>query len=730
MLQVVQPAGAPAIEISDAEGERDQRASAPPPILVQYLQTVVRWKWVILGILVAALAAGIVITLLTTPVYTATARLEISREQQNVTSVQGLESPQATRDDEFYQTQYSLLAARTLAERVARALNLAGNDAFFAAHGVNPAGSLPAAGPNHNILTPAERQRRESLATGLLLAHVRINPILRSSLVDVQYTSASPSISADIANAWVQQFIAASQDRRFSSTADARRFLEGRLAELGQRLEASERAVVQYSAQKHIVTLGRVVGPDGRTEADRTLVSSDLQAINAALAQATADRIAAESRLRAQGASPEALSNVALNGLRQRRAEVASERARMLVQFEPDYPPARALAEQVRTLDASIAREESRIASGRSRDYEQAVARENSLRQQQEALTRTLTQQRQDSIQYNIYQREADTNRQLYDSLLQRYKEIGVAGVSPSNIVIVDPAKVPSTPSAPKLVINLALALMAGLGIAFLSVLGLEQIDEGLRDPSTVGTLLQLPLLGVIPDLGSGMPLDALADSKSELSEAYLSVRSSLAFSTEHGFPRSLMMTSSKPAEGKSTSALGLAIVLSRTGKRVVLLDADMRAPSVHHYFDKPNTVGLSNYLAGNDHWQSMVLPSGVDRLGILPAGPQPPNAAELLSGDRMPQLMRRLEEEYDHIIVDSPPILGLADAPLLSRSVEGCAFVVEAESAPVRGLRSALARLHQAQSRIYGVIVTRLKQRRAGYGYGYGYGYGKSEQS
>lgn len=724
MLQVVQGDS----PIDGGAGEVGTQAPETP-LLLQYWQTVLRWKWVIGGIIATAVAAGMVITLLTTPVYTATARIEISREQQNVTSVEGLESREASRDDEFYQTQYSLLTARSLAERVVRSMRLSANDAFFAAHGVEPEGGI-LFGSADRPLSRDERQRRERLAVDLLLDHVAISPINRSRLTDVRYTSASPHLSADIANAWVQQFIAQSLDRRFASTSDARRFLETRLADLGQRLETSERAVVGYATQRNIVSLGRTIGPDGRSEGDRTLVAANLQGISDALIQATAQRIEAESRMRSTGTSREMLTSQALAGMRQRRAESAAERARLLVQFEPAYPAVQAIDQQIRNLDQSISREEARISNIRTREYQEAVAREQDLREQVAELTGDLTQQRQDSIQYNIYQREADTNRQLYDSLLQRYKEIGVAGVSLSNISVVDSARVPDSPSSPKIMINMALALIGGLGLAFLTVLGLEQIDEGLRDPTKTEQLLGLPLLGSVPDLADGEPALALADAKSELSEAYLSIQSSLAFSTEHGFPRALMLTSTRPAEGKSTSALGLATVLSRTGKKVLLIDADMRSPSIHELFGKSNAAGLSNYLSGDPDWRRLVQPTGQNGLMFMAAGQAPPNAAELLSGDRMSVLVRDLRESFDHIIIDSPPILGLADAPLLSRAVEGCAFVVEAEGVPVRGLRTALARLRQAQARMYGVIVSRFNQDRAGYGYGYGYGYGKFEEA
>lgn len=714
--------------VADTELANAETGVFSKPILLQYWMVVRRWKWVILSIIVASLVLGVVVSLLMTPQYTATTRVEISREQKNVTKVEGLDSPQANRDVEFYQTQYSLLGARSLAERVERRLKLSSNPDFFKALGADVDGGVffnRGDGP----LTREERTARERLAVQLLLKHVEIAPIRNSSLVDVRFTSASPTLSAQIANAWVEQFVQSTIDRRFASTVDARRFLEGRLAELRVKLETSERDLVNYAQQKRIVALGATKDAEGRTEVGRTLTSIDLEALNQSLAKAIADRLAAESRIGGRNAgqvSPEGVTGTsAVATLRQRRAEASAEYQRVLVQFEPGYPAARALAEQIRSLDASIAREEARILGSRSQEYTEALGREQSLRQQVDALKTRLGRQQSDSIQYNIYQRETDTNRQLYDALLQRYKEIGVTGIGANNIAIVDPATVPERPSAPSLPLNIALALLAGLGLAGLTTLALEQIDEGVRDPGEVTRSLQLPLLGSVPAIQNGDAYALINDTKSMLWEAYLSIHSNLAFSTDHGVPKAFMVTSTKPAEGKSTTTWALAKVLSRTGQRVVIVDADMRSPTLHHLIDAPNERGLSNYLAGDDNWGSLLSDTDNRDLAVMVAGPRPPSAAELLSGDRMRQLVEELLTRFDQVVIDSPPILGLADAPLLSRSVEGVVFVIEAENVAVRGLRASLGRLRSVHAHVYGAVLTKLKEKQAGYGYGYDYGYG-----
>jgi succinoglycan biosynthesis transport protein ExoP len=696
-----------------ASGGYSSEPNNSAPILLQYWATLRHWKYVVAAIILAALAIGFVTTVMTTPQFTSVAQIEIRREQKNVTNVEGVESDQSSQDQEFYQTEYTLLESRSLAERVARQLNLGSNQEFLEAHGLTEA-----------LGTTTDQRQLVELAASTLLKHVEIVPITRSRLVEIRYSSGSAQTSARIANAWAQQYIQASIDRRFASTEDARHFLEARLLELAGKVQESERTLVNFASANGIIALTTQRSADGKTTVERTLVSSDLETLNNALSLATAERIAAGAAT-IGSAGESATTNSAINNLRQRRAELAADYSRLLVQFEPGYPAARALNEQIQSLDRAIQGEVGRVNQSRQSSLAQAVRRESDLRAKVEQLKGQLDTQSRASIQYNIYQRDADTNRQLYDSLLQRYKEIGVSGVAANNIAIVDRAQVANSPSSPSIVKNLFVALVLGLGAALLTIFALEQIDESLREPGDVKRLLDLPLLGTIPDVTDEGPLESLLDPKSHMSEAYFSVRSNLAFATEHGLPKSVMVTSSKPGEGKSTTAYALATVLARTGRRTIVVDADMRSPSIHHLASQSNASGLSNYLTGENDWRSLVQSTSNGSLQVIAAGPTPPSAAELLSSDRMLQLVAALTEQYENVVVDAPPLLGLADSPMLSRSVEGVIFVVESSGVPVRGLRAALSRLQMAQAHIYGVVLTKLSQRNSGYGVGYGYGYG-----
>jgi capsular exopolysaccharide synthesis family protein len=397
-----------------------------------------------------------------------------------------------------------------------------------------------------------------------------------------------------------------------------------------------------------------------------------------------------------------------------------------MVQFEPGYPAAQALKSQIDQLDRSITREETRVSGSVQADYRQAQERERALTAKVDELKQNYLDLRRRSIQYNIYQQEVDTNRALYDGLLQRFKEIGVAGgVGVNNTSVVDTADVPQKPSSPRLLINLLISLLAGLGLGALLAFALEQMDEAIADPAEFERLFGVPLLGTVPKVEDSTPKQALLDPRSDLFDAYLAVQTSLSFTTEHGMPRALMVTSTQPAEGKSTTSLALAATLARARRKVILVDGDMRSPSVHLLGGVSHDRGLSNFLAGEDDVASLTFSMADLGLTAMSAGPIPPNAAELLAGNRLSLLIERLLQDYDHVVIDSPPVMGLADAPLIASRVEGVVWVTEAQGARSALVKTALRRLGSVNARIFGGVLTKFDARKAHYGYGYGYNYG-----
>lgn len=697
------------------------------PVIRQYLRIIARWRYVILGATIACTLLGLIITLLMTPRYTAETTVEISREADQVTQFQGVNREASVADQEFYQTQYGLLRSRALSERVANELRLVDDPKFFTMFRVSQnEPSLQLVNGRFPVAGRAERQR---IAGEVLLKNLGISPVRMSRLVDIEFTSPDAQFSAKVANAWAENYIQTNLERKIQATSYGRNLLQRQLAQLKDKLDESQRQLVGYASAEKIINLPVQATGDGKGTSERSIVADDLAALNTALAQSTADRIQAEARYQQAGragASTEALRNTAINSLRQKRAELAAEYQKLMTQFEPEYPAAKAIQSQVDQLDRSIAHEEGRVSGSLQADYREAQERERALQGKVEELKGKYLDMRRRSIQYNIYQQEVDTNRALYDGLLQRFKEIGVAGgVGINNISVVDPADAPPKPSSPRLLINLALSLFGGLGLGLVAAFALEQIDEAIADPAEIERRLGLPLLGSVPKLENGTPKEALLDRKSDLFDAYLAVQTNLAFTTEHGVPRSFAVTSTRPAEGKSTTSLALATTLARAQRKVILVDGDMRSPSIHHLGGVGHDRGLSNFLTGQDDIATLTFPMNELGFTAMSAGPIPPNAAELLTGNRLSLLIERLLETYDHVVVDSPPVMGLADAPLIAARVEGVIYAVESHGIRSSLVKTALNRLLSANAHIIGGVLTKFEARKAHYGYGYEYGYG-----
>ncbi|MGB3792195.1 MAG: polysaccharide biosynthesis tyrosine autokinase [Sphingopyxis granuli] len=694
----------------------DERTDSGLPALEQIWAAILNHRNLALGVMAGVVLLGLLATFLATPQYTSTTRLEILPDAPVATSVEGQRDKALINEMSFYNTQYSLLRSESLADRVVRAGNLTADKDFLNAFEL---GSADAS------MTSAERQSLARDAADILLKQLSVSPVRNSSLVDASFTTPSPQLSAKLANLWAQQFLQASIDRRFAATSDARKYLESRLENLRQNLETSERALINYAMAKGIVTISSQRDANGRTQTE-TLVGADIAEVGKALAKAREIRIAAEAEVNNTLTGSAAIVAPTIGNLRQRRADMEAELARLRITFAEDYPAVVSLRAQIQNLDRNIASEVTRSTQGNREAYNAAVKRERDMQAELDRLTKKYNAQQRESIEMAILQREVDSNRQLYDGLLQRYKEIGVAGVGTNNIAVVDSAKIPEKPSSPRLLLNVVLSLIAGIGLAAGLIFLLEKLDSSIRDPQDVAKRFDLPLLGAIPETDQTVSKDIL-DKKSTIYEAYFSVMTNLSFLTEHGAPRSIMLTSSRPQEGKSSSSLSLASVLAATGKSVILVDADIRNPSLNRYLEMPNKRGLSHYLAGDDNLNDMIVPLPKFGFSLMTAGKTPPNAAELLGSDRLSLLIDILLTRYDHVLVDSAPLLGLADAPLIARRVEGVLFTIEANSTKSRIIAASLMRLRMAGARLLGAIVTKVSAKNHVYGYGYGYGYGFS---
>lgn len=703
---------------------KQARGDAGSP-LADYWRLAVKHRWLIAGALLAAMALGIIATLLMTPIFTASTTLQIDREAARVVNVDDV-SPRESmiQGEEFFQTQYGLLRSRSLAERVIDDLGLARNDTFLNTMGVEL--------PDRKESAAAKSARRRDAVLAALRLNLGVSPVRGSRLVTVTFDSPDPQVSAKVANAFAENFIQANLDRKYESSSYARQFLEERLVQTKAKLEEAERELVRYAGQQRIINVREASDENG---APQSLAATDLATINASLSRATADRIGAEQKwARARSASlfslPEVVENPAIQRLTEEKAKVQAQIEDKSRVYREDWPEIQQLRSQSAELDRQITSIASGIRESIRGEYVIAANQERALRSQVEGLKSDVLDVRNRSVQYNILQREVDTSRALYDGLLQRYKEVGVTGgISSNNISVVDPADAPDEPSKPRLLVNLALAALLGLGLGFGAAFILEALDESLASPDDVENKLNISVLGVIPLLDKGQsPIQALEDIRSPFSEAYYSLRTALQFSTPNGAPGSILVTSSRPAEGKSTTAYAIALNLARIGKKVLLIDGDLRNPSMHRLMGVDNHEGVSNYLAGSQTIESVTRTTRWENLSFVPCGPLPPNPAELWGGDRIRNLFAAQDQNYDHIVIDGPPVLGFADAPLLASAVQGTVFVMEARGTRRAQARGALRRLLVGNGRLIGGVLTKFNTKATQYGaydYSYDYNYG-----
>jgi capsular exopolysaccharide synthesis family protein len=685
---------------------------------------ILKHRWVIGSVLATCLVLGLAVTLLTQPLFTAKTTIQIDRESSKIVEMTDLAPREALTGAEFLDTQIGLLKSDTLARRVVQTLQLASDPEMRQFAGLESAGALP-------------DSRVEDRLTGLVMSRTSVRQQGLSRLVNLDFTSPSPELSARIANALAENFQTLSLERRFESSSYARQFLEERLAQVKQKLEDSEKELVAYGAQQQIINVspgGAGAGAPSDT-ASQSLTAADLSAINSMLTAAKGERIRAEQRWRqSQSMSilsqPEALSDPTIQALLQQRAKLASIYQEQLKVFGPGMPDMEQLKAQMEEVDRQLAAAGESIRSSIRSRFEVARSQELSLASQVEGLKGSFINLRERNIKNTILQREVDTNRSLYDGLLQRYKEVGVAGgVGNNNVSVVDRARPPSSPSSPKLPINMAIALVAGLALAGAATLILELLDEAIRTPDDLTTKIGLTTLGVIPVLEKGAtPLQAFADPRSNFAEAYASARTALQFASSSGAPGSLLITSSRPSEGKSTTSTTLGRSFAQLGLSVLLVDADLRNPSIHRLMGVNNAVGLSNFLTGTD-LQQVLQAAEQPGLEIIGSGPLPPNPVELLAGPRLMELLRLAQTRFDMVILDGPPIIGLADAPILAARAAATLLVVESAVARRSVVRMAIRRLVQARANILGAVLTKFDAQTAGYGYGYGYGHAYAYQ-
>lgn len=698
--------------------------------LLEYWRIFYKRRWLIISIVVTSAVLALLVTLMMTPRYTATVRIQIDREPPKVLEGGSVVPTEPGSNFDYLKTEYELLQSRAMAERVTSALRLAENESFLKPIGFSPIGAIK------SLFQPASEDEEpgkaelERKAAEIVIDNRSVRPVPGSRLVDVNYTDPVPERAHRIANAFAEAYIAANLDKRFQANAYAKTFLEDQITQLKLRLEESERKMLEFAEREQIVIV---------TE-KASIAENNLASANAALGQIISERIKNE-KLWKQVADadsmnvPQVLSNSVVDELRTRRNELVTEYQEKLEIFKPTFPAMLEISSKIKEIDRQLAAEVQAIRDSLKAAYETSLSQEGAMREQVEKLRAEVLDLQKRSIQYNILKREVDTNRALYNGLLQRYKEVDIAGgVGANNVFVVDRAQVPEHPSSPRKGRALLLALALGLGIGLGAAYLLERLDDTIRTPEDLERLAGLPTLGIIPKVATDQALQTeFANPRSAVSEAYRSLCTALQFATDSGLPKTILITSATPSEGKSITALAIARHFASMGQKVLLVDADLRMPSLHAKLGLDGNMGLSNYLTGTCNPPEVMQRSDIPNLTFMASGPLPPNAADLLGSPRVLSLLSIGLEVFDLIVLDGPPVMGLADAQLLSSNAAATVFVVGAGQARTGVIRGALKRLQLARGVLIGAVLTKFDAKQAGYGYGYGYGdygYGYGQQS
>jgi succinoglycan biosynthesis transport protein ExoP len=700
--------------------------------LRDYWKVIQKRRWIVIAFFLIVLIATAVGTFTMKPIYRGTATIQINKENPQIVDFKEIFAVN-TMDMDYYQTQYKILESRTLARRVIQTLKLSEHPEF------QPKPETPFQKWKSDLWASllgffgspgkeASENGGETFLINRFLTKLKIEPIRNSRLVKIHFDSNFPQLSTQVSNTLGAAYIQQNLEARFVSTEQAKEWLTRQLEDLKAKVERADENLQEFGSKHDIISL----------DEKENVTMQRLTELNETLTKAEAERMAKEALYKQTGdrnfdSFPSILENKLIQDLKQTYIQLEAQYMRLSETFKPEYPEMVRLKNQMETLQKRLKGEIDKMILGIKGDYESSLRREALLRQAFQQQKVKALEMKEKGIQYNILKREADTNRELYKGLLLRMKEAGVsAGITASNIQIVDPAELPTHPYKPNKRLNLLLAAVVGLflgvGLAFF----FEYLDNTIKTPEDLEQWVRLPSFGMVPEISNGrrrrlekgtsypVELITYGHPKSMLSEAYRSIRTSILLSSSEKPPKKITITSPNPAEGKTTTVINTAIALSQTGAQVIIIDADMRKPKVHKIFNHENGMGLSNFLSGHGDLESIVKKSEVPNLFYIPSGPVPPNPSELLGSNLFKNMLESLEARYDHILLDSPPVLGFADAIILSTCVNGVILTVLGGKTPRETLQRAKEALQQTHTKILGVVINRVDIRRSDYGYYY----------
>ncbi|MDD4073105.1 MAG: polysaccharide biosynthesis tyrosine autokinase [Desulfobacterales bacterium] len=715
--------------------------------LLDYVRVLMKRRWTIVSVFVAVVLFVAVHTFTSVPIFQASARIVIEKENPNLVSIQEVMAVDSTGTD-YYQTQYKIIESRAVARDVIKKLDLNSSPEFFPE-------------PDDSVIATAKRWIRDQACgfqdwlksliqtgdkmsdppaladseidpdSGLVnsvISRINVQPIRNSRLVDVLVEAKDPVMAARMANTVVHSYIDKNLETKLKAAKDGVKWLSDRIDEERLKVEEAENALLRYKEKNEIIT-------DFSSDAEK-ITAQKLASLNEQVVGAESSRVEAETRYRQAmeledspdmlDSIPEVLSNPLIGQIKAMEVQLYNRMSELSKKYGRNHPQMVAIDAELADLQKRKNREIQRVVNSLRNEYKLALAREESLKQSLSRQKKESLQMNQKAVQYGVLQRQAESSRNMYELLVKRFKETSLTEeMKTGNIRIVDRAEVPRNPVKPNKKLNLLLALvvglMLGIGLAFF----LEYLDNTIKLPDEVKDYLKIPYLGPLPVFASDEKVGETAGElftihspKSTASELFRGIRTGILFSSVDKAHQVILVTSAGPYEGKTTCASNLAITMAQSGSRVIVVDCDLRRPRVHKFFRIARDIGLSSVLSGSSELKNAIVSSSVENLDLIPSGPIPPNPAEVLGSKKMSRFIEVLKKNYDCVIIDSPPISAVTDSVILSQLADGVVLIIRSGGTPKQVVRHALSQLQSVNAHILGAVLNGVSTGKDSYYY------------